>query len=156
LAENKLFATLDTRARQLRLPSGRHVVLTDTVGFIRQMPKDLFAAFRSTFEEAADADLLLELIDASDPEYLEHRETTKALLEQLDLGLLPALTVFNKVDLLPELERNALGRELEAVTVAAIDKRSTDELLSRIESELEGAGRLPARDSQTHDSAAPV
>ena len=98
LAEDKLFATLDPRARRLTLPDGRAVVLTDTVGFIRNMPDDLFAAFRSTFEEAADADLLLEVIDASDPEHEEHLDATRDVLEELELGLRPRLSVYNKLD----------------------------------------------------------
>jgi GTP-binding protein HflX len=156
LAENKLFATLDTRARQLRLPGGREAVLTDTVGFIREMPPDLFAAFRSTFEEAADADLLLEVVDASDPEHAEHTETTTDLLAQLDLGMMRRLTVYNKLDLVPELERAALAREPGAVSICALDRSSTDQLLERIAQELERAGRLAPLPSEPHDGAAPV
>src|SRR5690606_9226995 len=114
LAEDKLFATLDTRSRRLELPSGAHVILTDTVGFIRDMPKDLFAAFRATFEEAADADLLLELVDASDPEEAEHRRTTQELLRQLELERTPRLTVFNKVDRLEPEAAEALSFEEDA------------------------------------------
>lgn len=80
LAEDKLFATLDPRARQLHLLAGQSVVMTDTVGFIRDMPDTLFTAFRATFDEAADADLLLEVVDVSDPEYLEHMRATRELL----------------------------------------------------------------------------
>ncbi|MBX3184399.1 MAG: GTPase HflX [Polyangiaceae bacterium] len=114
LAEDKLFATLDTRARRLRLPSGREIVLTDTVGFIRDMPKDLFAAFRATFEEAADADLLLEVVDLSDPEHAAHVRTTQQLLEGLGLDELPRIRVYNKLDKLtiseddPEPEASVL------------------------------------------------
>jgi GTP-binding protein HflX len=100
LAEDKLFATLDPRARRLRLPNGRHVVLTDTVGFIRDMPQDLFKAFRATFDEAADADLLLHVLDISSPEAWEQEQTTEQILEQLELTEKPRLTVLNKADLL--------------------------------------------------------
>jgi len=100
LAEDKLFATLDPRARRLRLPNGRHVVLTDTVGFIRDMPQDLFTAFRATFDEAADADLLLHVLDISSPEAWEQEQTTEQILEQLELTEKPRLTVLNKADLL--------------------------------------------------------
>lgn len=141
LAENKLFATLDTRARQLHLPDGRDIVLTDTVGFIRDMPKDLFTAFRATFEEAADADLLLEVVDASDPEHADHEATTRELLEELDLSGLPRLTVYNKADLLEAGERMALERDTEAVTLSALRKDTTSRLLKRIV-ELTG-GRIP-------------
>jgi GTP-binding protein HflX len=91
LAEDKLFATLDTRSRRLRFPEEREVVITDTVGFIRDLPKDLFAAFRATFEEAADADLLLHVIDASDPARDTQIETTEALLAELGLGHIPRI-----------------------------------------------------------------
>jgi len=107
LAEDKLFATLDPRARRLTLPDGRVVVLTDTVGFIRNMPADLFAAFRSTFEEAADADLIVEVIDASDPEHEQHLETTQKILEELELGGRPRVAVYNKLDRLSPDERLA-------------------------------------------------
>src|SRR5262249_33877284 len=100
LAEDKLFATLDPRARRLRLPNGQHVVLTDTVGFIRDMPQDLFTAFRATFDEAADADLLLHVLDISSPEAWEQEQTTEQILEQLELTEKPRLTVLNKADLL--------------------------------------------------------
>lgn len=145
LAENKLFATLDTRARQLHLPDGRDIVLTDTVGFIRDMPKDLFTAFRATFEEAADADLLLEVVDAADPEHDEHEVTTRELLEELDLSGLPRLTVYNKVDLLEEGERSALERDTEVVTLSALRKDTTRRLLERIV-ELTG-GRIPVEEA---------
>src|SRR5579864_4704430 len=104
LAEDRLFATLETRSRTLRCGwagwGEREVVLTDTVGFIRNLPKDLFAAFRATFEEAADADLLLHVVDASDAASDEHVRTVLNVLGELDLGALPRLLVFSKMDLL--------------------------------------------------------
>src|SRR6185369_11419216 len=99
LAEDKLFATLDTRSRRLRFPEEREVVITDTVGFIRDLPKDLFAAFRATFEEAADADLLLHIVDASNAARQKHIETTEKLLAELELDKIPRLLVYNKTDL---------------------------------------------------------
>ena len=142
LAEDKLFATLDTRARELRLPSGRNVVLTDTVGFIRRMPKDLFAAFRATFEEAADADLILEVVDVSDPEHPEHMQETARLLDELELLQVPRLTVFNKVDRLPEHEARAFEQLPQAVLCSALCKRDTRRLLERIEQLLPVSGAL--------------
>jgi GTPase len=146
LAEDKLFATLDTRARRLRLPSGVTAVVSDTVGFIRQMPEDLFAAFRATFEEAAEADLLVEVVDSSDPEQDEHQQTTSALIGKLGLEQLPRLTVYNKVDLLSADERDALStRTLPrtdpcgsdahagAVALSARDKGSMTRFLLRLE-----------------------
>jgi GTP-binding protein HflX len=134
LAEDKLFATLDTRARKLFLPSGRDVILTDTVGFIRQMPKDLFAAFRATFEEAADADLIVEVVDVSDTEHTEHISTTAEVLRDLGLDDTPLLRVYNKVDRLNDDERHALSNEPDSVSISALDKSSTKLLLQRIES----------------------
>jgi len=109
LAEDKLFATLDPRSRRLRLPSGRTAIVSDTVGLIRHMPKALFAAFRATFEEAASADLLLELVDASNPEYEEHLATTELVLAELGLLDTPRVRVYSKVDRLPLEERTALA-----------------------------------------------
>ncbi|HYQ18577.1 MAG TPA: GTPase, partial [Polyangiaceae bacterium] len=115
------------------LPSGRDVILTDTVGFIRQMPKDLFAAFRATFEEAADADLIVEVVDVSDAEHTEHIGTTTEVLRDLDLEDTPRLRVYNKVDRLSDDERHALDNEPDSVSISALDKSSTKTLLQRIE-----------------------
>jgi GTP-binding protein HflX len=133
LAENRLFATLDTRSRRLRFPEDREVVITDTVGFIRDLPKDLFAAFRATFEETADADLLLHVVDAADPDRDRHMDTTDKLLSELDLGAIPRILVFNKADLLDEQERQRIlnGRH-DAVMVSAIDRTTTIRLLDLI------------------------
>src|SRR5262249_25104576 len=108
LAEDKLFATLDTRSRRLRFPEEREVIITDTVGFIRELPKDLFAAFRATFEEAEAADLLLHVVDASDDAYEQHMATTEELLGELGLVEIPRLVVFNKIDLVEPSEARRL------------------------------------------------
>ena len=138
LTEDKLFATLDTRSRRLRFPEEREVVITDTVGFIRDLPKDLFAAFRATFEEAADADLILHVVDAGDPARDQHIETTEALLAELDLIRIPRILVFNKIDLLDEGEarRLMLGRR-HAAALSAADRDSTRPLLKMIADRLE-------------------
>lgn len=136
IAEDKLFATLDTRARRLMLPNGKFAVITDTVGFIRDMPKDLFAAFKATFEEAADADLLLEVVDSSNPEQEQHEETTESLLRKLDLEHIPRLSVRNKVDLLSPEERQTLVADPRCVALSALDAQSTRRLLERIATEL--------------------
>jgi GTP-binding protein HflX len=96
-----LFATLDPTSRQVTLPSGRTVVMTDTVGFINKLPHDLVDAFRATLEEVMRADLLLEVVDAADPNFLAQQVAVQTVLDELGAGTKPRITVFNKVDLLP-------------------------------------------------------
>src|SRR5688572_22590311 len=133
LAENKLFATLDTRSRRLGLPQGNTIVLSDTVGFIRDMPKDLFAAFRATFEEAQDANLLLELVDAADEEEETHRRETEKLIEELGLSLVPRLRVYNKADRISPEHAEELGHEPDTFVVSALDYESLRPLIAEFE-----------------------
>jgi GTP-binding protein HflX len=141
LTEDKLFATLDTRSRHLRVGwagyGGREVVITDTVGFIRSLPKDLFAAFRATFEEAADADLLLHVVDAGDPAKDDHMRTTEKLLADLELDTIPRIVVFNKADLTTKAEGASLvrGRD-DAVLLSATHRDTTRVLIEKIAKEL--------------------
>lgn len=158
LAEDKLFATLDTRSRRLRFPREREVIITDTVGFIRDLPKELFAAFRSTFEEAEDADLLLHVVDASDPNLEDHIATTDKLLEQLHLGSVPKLVVYNKADCLPPLEAQQRADEFGGVAVSALQPNSLRPLLERMEHMLfvargESATLLEPADDEPEDEA---
>jgi GTP-binding protein HflX len=134
IAEDKLFATLDTRSRTMRLPGGRDVILTDTVGFIRDLPKDLFAAFRATFDETQDADLLLHVIDASDPCRREHVETTEELLVDLGLERVPRILVYNKCDKLETPQATLLDR---GVPISALDPGSLGALKRAIEERIE-------------------
>ncbi len=97
--ENQLFATLDPMTRRIGLPSGYQALLTDTVGFIQDLPTTLIAAFRSTLEEVSEADLLLHVVDGSSSEYRLHEDTVHGLLEDLDMHNIPQLTVYNKKDL---------------------------------------------------------
>lgn len=136
LAEDKLFATLDTRSRRLRFPHEREIVITDTVGFIRDLPKELFAAFRATFEEAQDADLLLHVVDIADPNVEEHMQTTLKLLEELELDHVPRLLVCNKSDVLPEGEAEHRALLHDGIAVSALNKASLPILLERIEHQL--------------------
>jgi GTP-binding protein HflX len=141
LAEDRLFATLDTRSRTLRCGwagwGEREVVITDTVGFIRKLPKDLFAAFRATFEEAADADLLLHVVDASDPAKDGHVRTVMQVLEDLELCEIPRVLVFNKIDLIEPAELRALERgNPEASFVSATHRETVRPLIERIAREL--------------------
>ncbi len=151
LVEDKLFATLDTRSRRLRFPEDRDVIITDTVGFIRDLPKDLFAAFRATFEETADADLLLHVVDATDPDREQQSETTERLLGQLELDAIPRILVLNKADLLPADEGPQLLAGMaglgDAVLVSAIQRQTTRGLLALIAQRLahrwESAAKVP-------------
>ncbi|MEY4513332.1 MAG: hypothetical protein RLZZ450_5454, partial [Pseudomonadota bacterium] len=133
LAEDKLFATLDTRSRRLRFPREREVVITDTVGFIRDLPKELFAAFRATFEEAQDADLLLHVIDSADPNVDDHIATTEKLLEELHLDRVPRLVVYNKADALEPFEAQERARHQDGIAVSALDRSTLRPLLLRME-----------------------
>ena len=133
LAENKLFATLDTRSRRLSLPLGNTIIMSDTVGFIRDMPKDLFAAFRATFEEAADANLIIELVDASDAEERTHKEETKKLLAELELDHVPRLRVYNKSDRLDPETIEALEQEENSLVVSARDPKTIKLLTAELQ-----------------------
>lgn len=98
LEEDKLFATLDPTTRLLELPDGKEILLTDTVGFIRKLPHHLIEAFKSTLEEAAYADLLIHVVDATHPDAERHMEVVMETLESLDAVNKPMMTVFNKCD----------------------------------------------------------
>ncbi|WP_080874289.1 GTPase HflX [Oceanobacillus timonensis] len=98
LEEDQLFATLDPLTRRIQLPSGLKSLITDTVGFIQDLPTALIAAFKSTLEEVAEADFLLHVVDVSDPDLAQQQETVQKLLQELDAGHIPVLTVYNKKD----------------------------------------------------------
>ncbi|MBI5531439.1 MAG: GTPase HflX [Deltaproteobacteria bacterium] len=139
LAEDKLFATLDPRSRRLRFPEEREVVITDTVGLIRDMPRDLFAAFRATFEEASDADLILHVVDASDEDRTQHIATTETMLSDLSLMHVPRILVFNKADLVTpgDAARLVLGQS-NTLALCATDRESTRPLLALMAEVLAG------------------
>ncbi len=136
LAEDKLFATLDTRTRRMRLPTGHECVITDTVGFIRNLPKDLFLAFRSTFEEACDADLLLQVVDVADPALEVHLRTTEKLLVELDLERVPRLLVFNQADRMDRVAAVRIAASHDGVALSALDPTTLGPLLDRIDEAL--------------------
>ncbi|MGB4599025.1 MAG: GTPase HflX [Trichlorobacter sp.] len=139
--ENLLFATLDTSSRRLRLPRDREVIITDTVGFIRSLPKSLMGAFKATLEELRDADLLLHLVDASNPRFEDQVCQVRAILEELELDTIPELVVFNKIDQLEPLKkrdtiaflrvRQAMLR-YRAISVSAVDRKSLTSLLDEL------------------------
>jgi len=131
--EDLLFATLDTSTRRLRFPMEREVIITDTVGFIRQLPKSLVGAFKATLEELEDADLLLHVVDISNPRFEEHIRAVEKILADLELDRIPRLLVFNKIDLAPQEEIAPLCRRFDAVAVSARDRRSFALLLAELE-----------------------
>ncbi len=113
LAEDKLFATLDPTSRQVKLGDGQTAIITDTVGFIHKLPHQLVDAFRATLEEVTRADVLIEIVDASDGHFAEHRATVQTVLDELGAGEKPRLVAFNKADLL-----GATGGPADAPIVA--------------------------------------
>lgn len=134
LAQDMLFATLDPTARSLKLPNGTTVMLIDTVGFVRRLPHHLVQAFKSTLEQAATADIILNICDASSPEAQVHLEVTKNLLAELGCEDRPIIPVFNKCDAVPSL--NIIPFVGNAVRISAISGAGVDRLLSVIEENL--------------------
>lgn len=133
IVKSKMFATLDTASRRLRFPREREVIITDTVGFIRDLPKDLMAAFRATLEELEDADLLLHLVDISNPRFEQHIESVENILHELHLLKNPRLLIFNKIDKVNDEEAQNLASRYNAVAISAIDTSKFKPLLKAIE-----------------------
>ncbi len=141
--EDKLFATLDPATRRLKLTAslltkenGEDVVITDTVGFIKDMPKDLMGAFRPTFDELKESDLLIHLVDISDPRRQEHMEAVEKTLLDLGLEEIPRLLVFNKEDKLDQEEVRAICHRYEAVSISALHPESLHRFLDVLEKKL--------------------
>lgn len=140
--EDLLFATLDTSSRRLRFPMDREVIITDTVGFIRSLPKSLMGAFKATLEELKDADLLIHLVDCSNPRFEEQIQNVDAILAELELADKPRLVVFNKIDLIANLkQRDPLAfmkvrqvtRKYNAIAISAQDRKSLEPLLKELQ-----------------------
>lgn len=131
LAENKLFATLETTSRAIELPDGRSLMLVDTVGLIRRLPHHLVEAFKSTLEEASNADVILHICDASAENCEEQAQVTLDLLSELGCDGIPVVTVFNKCDLLPE-ELAFAPETRNAVLISAKENRGMDQLLAAL------------------------
>ena len=134
--QDQLFATLDTTIRQVDINNTHQILLSDTVGFVRKLPHDLVASFRSTLKEVIDADLLLLVLDASSPQVLDHYNTIKNVLEEITAGNKRSLIVLNKIDLVKDI--NALNQLkqffTEAVMISALDQLRMDDLLNSIQS----------------------
>lgn len=144
LAEDKLFATLDPTTRKFALPCGESVLLTDTVGLIRKLPHHLINAFRSTLDEAVYADMLMIVIDASDPECREQLEVTRQLLEELGAGDKPTLYVFNKCDrgISEVLDMGRAPEREDAVWISAATGQGVEQMVERLERMLHEGKRL--------------
>jgi GTP-binding protein HflX len=135
-AEDKLFATLDPTSRRLRFPKEREVVLTDTVGFIRQLPKELMAAFRSTFEETLESNIILHVVDVADPERDLHIAEVDKTLLALNAEDIPKLMVFNKIDALDPEDRKQLVCPNGWTMCSAASGEGLEELLKELERRL--------------------
>jgi GTP-binding protein HflX len=138
LAEDRLFSTLDTRTRPWRLQGGRTVLVSDTVGFIQNLPHQLVASFHATLEEALNADLLFLAVDASSPDSLRELEVVDAVLEQLNSASIPRLVLLNKIDLLEDHSQLAplLLREPKAIPMSARTGAGVDQLELRLQEHL--------------------
>lgn len=161
LSEDKLFATLDPTTRQLQLPSGQKILVTDTVGFVRKLPHRLVEAFKATLEEAIVSDFLIHVLDVTSPEVDEHRQTTLEVLKELGADDKKIITVYNKVDKLPPEARRhqaqgpiqgsdlnglgdaaALKREKNAIYLSAFSGEGIEQLHQVMESMLEKGSQV--------------
>ncbi len=131
--EDKMFATLDPVSRRLRFPREREVIITDTVGFIRDLPADLVAAFHSTLEELRDASVLMHVVDVASPDFERRIDAVRKVLDQIGLGGKPELLVFNQIDRLPVGIAAELERRHGAVSISALTREGLIELLVRAE-----------------------
>jgi len=148
-AENLLFATLDTATRRLRFPRDREVVITDTVGFIKDLPKDLLGAFKATLDEMQDADLILHVVDLSNQRFEQQMESVDNLLIELGLDTIPKLAVFNKADLVNALWARAVAARFNGIVCSAINPGTFGDLLKEIEKRA-----WPEERSQKEEAAA--
>ena len=133
LAEDKLFATLDPTSRRLRFPHELEVIITDTVGFIRDLPEDLLQAFMATLEELGEADLLIHVVDVSNPGFRQRMKVVADILRDLELGDIPQLTLFNKIDLVED--RATLLQQIgsEGMVISALEPESLKDFLGEAE-----------------------
>jgi GTP-binding protein HflX len=137
-AERKMFATLDPTSRRLRLPYDQEVIINDTVGFIRDLPDALVAAFRATLEEISDSDLLVHVVDASNPRAIQQIDSVEKILGELELSRIPHIIVLNKADLVDDDQIEVLQRQISldkgvtSVAISAIEPESLKPLVERI------------------------
>lgn len=137
-AEDRVFETLDTTSRRLRFPQDREVIVTDTVGFIRDLPQELVGAFRTTLEELRQADLLIHLVDASAADVDVQVSAVVTILRDLDLNTIPRMLVFNKCDRISPVMAELLCRRYGAIGISAVQPQSLHPLLEHLERQLAG------------------
>lgn len=137
--EDRLFATLDPKSSRLRFPRDTEAIITDTVGFIKDLPRELFAAFRATLEELNEADILLHVIDISNPNFEGHITTVEKILEELDLANKPVIRVFNKEDRFPDKTLlETLCRRFKGEAISALDRNTLYSLIEKMEAYVNG------------------
>ncbi len=134
IAANRLFATLDPSSRRLRFPKDVEVIITDTVGFIQNLPKDLMEAFHATLDELMDADVILHVIDISNPRYKQQKETVEKILKDLKLNTIPTLLVFNKTDRIELDNFDDQWLLTQGIAISAIQKQTLKPLVDKLES----------------------
>ena len=149
--EDKLFSTLDTATRRLRFHNMHKVVITDTVGFINDLPKDLMGAFRPTFDELKESNLLIHLIDVGHPRFPEHIESVEKILFELKLDHLPRLRVFNKEDKLRPQEGEAICEKYGGVSISALRPESLEKFFLAVNRKLWEVGTTRDRESYSTD-----
>jgi GTP-binding protein HflX len=134
MAANRLFATLDPSSRRLRFPKDTEVIITDTVGFIQDLPKELMEAFHATLVELSDANVILHVIDISNPRYQQQKDSVEKILKNLKLDAIPTLYVFNKIDKvnLDTFDNKWLLNQ--GVLVSATQKQTLKPLVEKLES----------------------
>jgi GTP-binding protein HflX len=149
---------MDPKSSRLRFPRDTEAVITDTVGFIRNLPKELFAAFRATLEELHEADVLLHLIDVSNPDFDEHIVAVEKILGELGIAAKPTIRVFNKEDRIADKELlAALCRRFDAIAVSALHPSTFQALLDKLEwlihEKADGAGTAGTDETATGEDA---
>jgi GTP-binding protein HflX len=147
--EDKLFSTLDTATRRLRFLNIHKVLITDTVGLINDLPKDLMGAFRPTFDELKESDLLIHLIDVSHPRFPEHIESVEKILFELKLDHIPRLRVFNKEDKLRPQEGEAICQKYGGVCISALRPESLEKFFLAVKRKLWEVGAARNRESHS-------
>ena len=145
-AQDRLFETLDTTSRRLRFPHDREVIVTDTVGFIRDLPKDLVGAFRTTLDELRDADMLLHVVDASAPNLDQQITAVDGVLQSLQLDTIPRVMVLNKCDRLSPREADVLCQRYHAIAISALDPETLRPLIAHLETLLPAATPPPSHE----------